>query len=146
MKQRKTRVQKTESELRQAKKTISDLEKCIAALSERIEHVHSKSEGRDVKLHNHVIATRGDVDDLRKEIVLDLNALKDTGDAMTDITAAHFDRIVRLEGKATNSARDLYWTNERISDISKRVQIMEQGFWCRLISRLLGKKVRHAAL
>jgi len=153
MKQRKTRVQKAESELRQAKKTISDLEKCIAALSERIEEVHSKSESRDVKLHNHVISARGDVNVLRKETISSLDTLKHTvsimrgtGDVMTDMIAAHLNRIVRLESGMCAVKDTAYKMSELTEHIHSRVSNLEQGFWCRLISKLLRKKVRHAAL
>jgi len=131
MKRRKTRVQKTEGELRQAKKTISDLEKSIAALSERIEDVHKQSEKQAVSLHKYLISAKVDTQDLREETVFDLNSLKHNLDTFKDVT--------RVYGRKINC---LYKTAEKLENQSDELRALRAQVYCMASSSLWKRLTR----
>jgi len=133
MKQRKTRVQKLESELRQAKKCISDLDVIVHAQNFTL-----------LKHDKELPAVSSDSAKLWKKVT----ALQESERNLNGTVFVYKQRIesieqriLHLESSVKKVAVGGYKLCDLVSALNARLYMLEKSFWKRLTGWLFGKKV-----
>jgi len=148
MKRRKTRVQKIEQKAKVASNLLIAQSKFTAVLQLQVDKLTEELEKVKTTHGKHIFNIGNTVMTLRGKF----NNLDHDLGVLTEILDKHKDRIVALEDRSCIHARLLELLNALddcnenwLGVLQERIAALEsKGFWAKLISRLLGKKVRHA--